>query len=86
MGTPQGIDIVPAYTTELTLVGNPAALVDRLNRVLAAGQLSQTTVDMIASALAYDTSTATSSDTLRFAYVAKAIMFVMSSPEYLVQK
>ena len=86
VGTPQGIDIVPAYTTELTLVGNPAALVDRLNRVLAAGQLSQTTVDMIASALAYDTSTATSSDTLRFAYVAKAIMFVMSSPEYLVQK
>ena len=86
VGTPQGIDIVPAYTTELTLVGNPAALVDRLNRVLAAGQLSQATVDMIASALAYDTSTATSSDTLRFAYVAKAIMFVMSSPEYLVQK
>lgn len=81
-----GLDIVPAYTTELTLVGNPAALVERLNKLLTAGQMSQATVDLIATALAADTSTVSSTDATKRNYVSKAIMFVMASPEYLVQK
>ncbi len=81
-----GFDIAPAYTTELTLVGNPSALVDRLNRLLCAGQLSPATVSLIVTALAADRSTTASSDTSKRNYIAKAIMFVMSSVEYLIQK
>ena len=81
-----GFDIVPAYTTELTLVGNPSALVDRLNRILCAGQLSSVTVNLIVNALNTDRSTTASSDTTKRNYIAKAILFVMASPEYLIQK
>jgi len=81
-----GFDIVPAYTTELTLVGNPSALVDRLNRILCAGQLSSATVSLIVTALGTDRSTTASPDTTKRNYIAKAILFVMASPEYLIQK
>jgi uncharacterized protein (DUF1800 family) len=81
-----GFDIVPAYTTELTLVGNPSALVDRLNRILCAGQLSSATVNLIVNALGTDRSTTDGSDTTKRNYIAKAILFVMASPEYLIQK
>ena len=81
-----GFDIVPAYTTELTLVGNPSALVDRLNRLLCAGQLSAATVSLIVTALGADRSTTASTDTTKRNYIAKAILFVMASAEYLIQK
>lgn len=81
-----GFDIVPAYTTELTLVGNPSALVDRLNRILCAGQLSPATVSLIVTALGADRSTTASTDTTKRNYIAKAILFVMASAEYLIQK
>ena len=81
-----GLDIVPGYVNELELVGNSAALVQRLNRVMTAGQLSQATIDLIVNALAFDTSSLSSTDNAKRNYVTKAIMFVMSSPEYLVQK
>lgn len=86
VGTPEGLDIVPTYTTELTLVGDPAALIDRLNKLLTAGQLSKSTMELMVAALTFDRSTTASSETTKSAYVAKAIMLVMASPEYLVQK
>ncbi len=81
-----GFDIAPAYTTELALVGNPAALVDRINRILCAGQLSSATVSLIVTALGADTSTTASTDTVKRNYIAKALLFVMASAEYLIQK
>jgi hypothetical protein len=81
-----GYDIVPDYSAELALVGNPDALVARLNLLLCAGQLSGATVSMIVAALGTDKTTTTSTDNSKRSYVAKAIMFVMCCPEYLVQK
>lgn len=81
-----GHDIVPDYSAELALVGNPSALINRLNLLLCAGQLSAETVTMMVNALSYDSSNSASSDSAKRSYVAKAIMFVMCCSEYLVQK
>ena len=82
-----GPDIVPNYSAELALVGNPQALFNRLNLLLCAGQLSEASVnDMVTLFVTYDQSNTSSSDNSKRSYVAKAIMFVMCCSEYLVQK
>jgi uncharacterized protein (DUF1800 family) len=81
-----GPDIVPDYSAELALVGNPSALINRVNLLLCAGQLSAETVAMMVDALRYDSATSASSTSTKRGYVAKAIMFVMCCSEYLVQK
>jgi len=81
-----GPDIVPDYSAELALVGNPTGLINRLNLLLCAGQLSPETVTMMVDALSYDASNSKSTDNAKRSYVAKAIMFVMCCSEYLVQK
>jgi len=81
-----GPDIVPDYSAELALVGNPSGLINRLNLLLCAGQLSAETVTMMVNALSYDSTNSASSDSAKRSYVAKAIMFVMCCSEYLVQK
>lgn len=71
------------YTAWLSLANDANALVDRLNLILAAGQLSSTTTTSIASAVG---SIAASSDALRLNRVSAAILLVMAAPEYLVLK
>lgn len=79
-------DIKAAYTTELTLVLDPAALVRRLNLLLCAGQLSATTQTTIVTALLGVTVNANSSATLKRQRVCAAVLMVMACPEYLIQK
>lgn len=74
---------VEKYTKEMALVNDPAALVDRLNLLLAAGQLSDVTVATIRDAIA---SINPNSDWARNQRVWSAIALVMACPEYLVQK
>ena len=81
-----GHDIQPDYSTEIALVTDPAALVRHLNLVLAAGRLSQATETAITDMLKLDNITATSSDNAKLYSVCRAILSVMCSPEYLVQK
>lgn len=81
-----GFDLVPDYTAELALVSDPTALVRRLSLLLAAGRLSQNTETNIVNALKSDNITSSSSDTAKLYNVCRAILFVMSAPEYLVQK
>lgn len=81
-----GFDIAPAYTVEKTLVTDAGALVGRLNLVFAAGQLSTSTTTLIVSALEATRITATSSDTAKLERIAAAVLMVMASLEYLVQK
>jgi uncharacterized protein (DUF1800 family) len=81
-----GPDIVPDYTAEIALIGNPQALFARLNMLLCAGQISDATLKDMTSVFAYEPTTSSSSDNNKRAYVAKAIMFVMCCAEYLVQK
>ena len=81
-----GPDIVPDYSAELAMVGNPSDLINRLNLLLCAGQLSAETVSMMVNALSHDQTNSASTNNAKRSYVAKAIMFVMCCSEYLVQK
>jgi hypothetical protein len=76
-------DAIPAYASELALVVDTTALVDRLNLLLAANQLSAGTLATIRTALA---SIAITTDAGKLNRVAAAVWLVMTAPEYLVQK
>lgn len=78
-------DIQPNYSSWITptMAGNPAALVAELNMVLAAKQVSATTVQQIVAYL-NNTPGATPADlTYR---VKAAAMMILSSPEYFTLK
>lgn len=81
-----GFDIVPDYSAEFALIDNPTALVNRLNLLLCAGQLSSATVNTIVQALQMDGTNSSSSAMAKTYFVGRAIMFVMCCAEYLVQK
>ena len=76
-------DIRPNYSAELALAGDAAALVDRLNRLLCAGQLSEPTRSLITTTIAAMAGSSTADKTQR---VQAAVMLVMASPDYLVQR
>ena len=81
-----GFDITAAYTSELALVTDAAALVARLNLLLTAGQLSSGTQTLIVNALNATAVTAASTDSVKRDRVAAAVLLVMASSEYLIQK
>jgi hypothetical protein len=81
-----GYDIAPDYATEKKIVTDPQALVNRLNLLLCAGQLSGATVKLIVDALKADKIADTSNDDFKQIHVGRALTFVMCSPEYLAQR
>ncbi len=81
-----GYDITPAYSAELALVMDATALVARLNLLLCAGQLSSANRTLIINALNATPLTASSNDSARRNRVAAAVLMVMASSEYLIQK
>jgi hypothetical protein len=81
-----GNDVKSIYPAEMGLVMDASALVDRLNLLLCANQLSKASTDLIKSALATPALTANSSETARLNRVRAAILMVMAAPEYLIQK
>lgn len=68
------------YTAEMPLANTPAALLDRLNLLLCAGQMSSATRSLILNAV----QGVPKSDPLH--RVATAIYLTMNSPDYIVQK
>ncbi|MGY2733951.1 DUF1800 domain-containing protein [Sphingomonas sp. UYP23] len=76
-------DVKADYTDILTKASDSAALVDEINAVLAAGQLSTTTVAAIRSAVDSIATTATNGPTTR---VQIAILLALASPDYLTVK
>jgi uncharacterized protein (DUF1800 family) len=72
--------VVSAYTPELALASNPAALLDRLNLLLVAGQMSASTRNTILTAV-----NALPATNAR-GRVITAISLVLLSPEFIVQK
>ncbi|MRX09901.1 DUF1800 family protein [Pseudoduganella sp. FT25W] len=93
---PNGIgssrDIQPDYSAEMALISQPALLVDRINQLLLAGQMSSTLRNQIITALnAVNISptvvtNATNLETARKNRVYLAIYLTMASPEYLAQR
>ena len=81
-----GYDITATYAAELALVLDTTALVKRLGLVLCAGQLSAATQSLIVAALNATPVTAASSDSVKLNRVAAAVLLVMASSEYLIQK
>lgn len=76
-------DVRADYASLLALAGDTRALLDEVNLVLAAGQVSAATVATFKAAL--DTMPA-GTDAERRNRVYAAVLLVMASPEYIVQK
>lgn len=76
-------DAVPDYASLLALADSSAALVDEVNVVLAAGQLSAATVAGIRSAVDSIATTATNGALQR---VRSAVLLTLAAPEYLTLK
>ncbi len=81
-----GFDITAAYTAELALALDATALVKRVVLLLCAGQMSAANQSLIVTALNATPLTAASTDSAKRDRVAAAVLLVMASSEYLVQK
>ena len=79
-------DVTASYAAEKTLTANPAALVGRLNLLLAGNQLSAATVALITDALSKAPLVNPGTDAARLNLICAGILLVMGAPEYLVQK
>jgi len=79
-------DINALYTSELTLVTDAAALVRRVNLLLCAGQLTTANQTLIVNALNATAVTAASTAAVKRNRVCAAVLMVMASAEYLIQK
>jgi hypothetical protein len=83
------VNLKAAYSKELTLVADPSALMNRLNLILCAGQLSTTNQTLMVDALTSMPVNAADPTTLqaqKLDRIGAAILMVMASSEYLVQK
>ncbi|AMM24915.1 DUF1800 domain-containing protein [Variovorax sp. PAMC 28711] len=79
-------DVVATYTVEKTLVLDPPALVARLNLLMTGNELSAATVALIVGALVQPAVTAGSPDGVKLNRVTAAVLLVLASAEYLIQK
>lgn len=79
-------DVKASYADELELVSHAAALVNHLGLVLCAGGLSSVTQTLIVSVLNAKPITAASTDADKLDRIAAAVLMVMASAEYLIQK
>ncbi|MGE0349402.1 DUF1800 domain-containing protein [Hydrogenophaga sp.] len=79
-------DITANYTRELALVADAQALVNHVCLVLAADQISAATRTVMVNALNATPVTTASSQTVKLRRVWAAILMVMGSAEYLIQK
>ena len=88
IGSVNGVnnDVKANYTSELAIVSDTAALLNRLSLLLSGNQLTDTTKATIKAALDATTVTDTSAlaDKERRVYLATLLVF--ASPDYLVQK
>jgi len=76
-------NLIADYSSELALVSNPNALVKRLAFLLSANQVSDATQNSIANAITTIDANSTAGKNNR---VYAAVMLILSTSEYLVQK
>lgn len=88
-GTGSGRDIKADYSALITLADTPDKLLDQVNLLLMAGQMSTSLRTQILAAMnsvSISTTSTTSADTARKNRVYLAIFLSMASPEFLVQQ
>ena len=76
-------DITPDYASLVALADDAKALIDEINLVLGANQLSAATCATLAAAVQ---TMASGTDTTRRARINAALVLVLAAPEYIVQK
>ena len=88
IGSTNGVggDVKAAYTTELTIAHDSTALLDRICLLLAANQISAASKATIKTALDATTVTQTSTTAEKQRRIYMAVLLVMASPDYLIQK
>lgn len=79
-------DVKATYEDEVDVAHTPAVLLDRLDLLLTGNQLSTFTRDTILSALEASPVAQSASQTAKLAQVHRAVLLVMASNDYLVQK
>ena len=79
-------DLVADYASVLPLVADASALVAKLNLLLCAGQLPAASVTLMVNALNATPVTAASASNIKLDRIAAAVLMVMASSSYLVQK
>lgn len=79
-------DVKAAYAGELAMAHDAPVLLDRLNLLLTANQLSQASRDLILPAMNDVAVTQTSDDATKLRRIYIGVLLVMASNEYLVQK
>ncbi len=79
-------DIQPQYTDELAIAEDSTALLDRLDLLLTAGQLSDNTRSLILPVLDEIDVTATSDNETKLSRIHLAVLLIMASNDYLIQK
>ena len=80
---------VASYASELALFADPAALVKRVNLLMAAGQISDTNLTLMINAIAsmpVNSAVAATLASQKMDRVAAAVLMAMASSEYLIQK
>ena len=83
---PWMFDIKATYQEEIPIAHDPTALLDQLDLLLTANQLSEFSRDTILAALNSTPVAETDNETTKLAQIYRAVMLVMSSNDYLVQK
>ena len=79
-------DVKAQYTSEIAIAHDAAALIDRLCLLLAANQISDATKATIRAAVDAIAVTQTSTNAEKLRRIHTAVLLVMASPDYLVQK
>ena len=79
-------DLTAAYTDEVAIAHDAAKLVDRLDLLMTAGQLSAENKALIKTALEASVVSEASDAATKLRRVQTAVLLVMAAPEYLVQR
>ena len=79
-------DIQPDYTAEMALADDANLLLDRVSLLLTPGSMSPGTRNLIVNAVNSIPMPATNQSTARLNRARLAVLFTLSSPDYLVQQ
>jgi hypothetical protein len=83
------VNLKAAYTKEMALVADPNALMNHLNLILCAGQLSLANQTLMVDALTsmpVNSADPTTLQAQKLDRIGAAVLMVMASSEYLIQK